>query len=329
MLSASTKEIFCHTLTCLHNSITFPKALCAISSTLLQCSRRFQPERKRSTLLKIRGGLSASVAFSQRMKKQQAYYFSLCSFSSRWCVLVVEAADAAAIQSMHSRHNSSAGTIATQSNHLLWEPFSNSLNRKSVSNPSDIKRETDITIHNTIDYTQHNNCLGLFTITSYIYLDCIKSLVKKGQIHFQLRIHILRIGPSKLLERRLTTMVCNPCSSCALRVVASDDLQALALKEERAARYIILDSRSGAHAVSSAPHRPRILCSEVGTGAAARAVRGLAFEFVDVQWVARLPKDESLAFIQLEFCYSTRPQKHKNAHVFQNIAQRTIITSFL
>lgn len=36
----------------------------------------------------------------------------------------------------------------------------------------------------------------------------------------------------KLLERRLTTTLCNPCSSCALRVAASGDLQALALKED-------------------------------------------------------------------------------------------------
>jgi hypothetical protein len=86
----------------------------------------FNPSENTS-LLKIRGGLSASVAaFSQRMKKQQAYYFSLSvPFVPMVyvCWLWMEAADAAAIQSMHSRHNSNAGTIATQSNHLHCEPF--------------------------------------------------------------------------------------------------------------------------------------------------------------------------------------------------------------
>jgi cephalosporin-C deacetylase-like acetyl esterase len=122
--------------TCFPNYFTFPRVVCDFLHTLAMLAEFNRSEN--TSLLKIRGGLSVSVAaFSQRMKKQQAYYFSLCSFrpDGGVCWLWMEAADAAAIQSMHSRHNSNAGTIATQSNHLHCEPFSYSPNRKFVSNP--------------------------------------------------------------------------------------------------------------------------------------------------------------------------------------------------
>lgn len=77
--------------TCLPNSITFPRVVCDFLHTLAMLAEFNRSENTR--LLKIRGGLSASVAaFSQRMKKQQAYYFSLCSFrpDGGVCVLVVD-----------------------------------------------------------------------------------------------------------------------------------------------------------------------------------------------------------------------------------------------
>jgi hypothetical protein len=82
-------------------------------------------------------------------------------------------------------------------------------------------------------------------------------------------------------------MVCNPCSSCALRVVASGDLQALALKKQReSGRLYIRFSQRGAHAAQLSAQTPEYYAVKLALERPHR--RLVAFEFVRTYNESRL-----------------------------------------